>query len=163
MLEHILPNGACLYLTLPALCWLTEDPLVWELGTLHDSMYMYHIMHGTAGRCSLAVTSSHFFPVFYPSSPFPNSPISSLLSPDNRKLPRFCSPTPHVATSAARTLSQGAATLPVCEPDRGNPVASLGSSVSGARRCHGRPLKVAWDRAGMCRAGRSGWEARPFL
>ena len=74
----------------------------------------------------------------HPSSPFPNAPISSLPSlppfPQQQKaaLLLLSNTTCCHLRQYVRTLSRGAGTLPVCEPDRGRPVASLGSTASGA-------------------------------
>lgn len=142
----------------PLLCGSEEAP--------HGSMCMDHHTCGTVGDAAwqstspltLSLCSLH---LSVPQCPNFLRPFLSLLSPNNRKPSLSCSPTPHIVVSATRTLSQGAATLPVCEPDRGRPAASLGSTASGAWRCCGRPLKVAWDGVGPCRVGN--WEARTYL
>lgn len=121
--------------------------------TLHGSTCVDNHTCGTVGDAvwqsapplTLSLSSLH---LSIPQCPNFLRPFLSLLSPKTRKLPRSCSPTPPIAVSAVRTLSQGAATSPVCEPDQGRPAASLASTASGAWRCHGRPLKVAWDRVG---------------
>lgn len=133
----------------PLLCGSEEAP--------HGSICMGHHTCGIVGDAAwlstppltLSLSSLH---LSVPQRPNFLCPFLSLLSPNNRKLSRSCCPTPHIAVSAMRTLSQGAATLPVCEPDRGRPAASLGSTASGARRCRGRPLKVhgmEWGHAGF--------------
>lgn len=152
-----MPHPSCTVLLQPHSCGSEEAP--------HGSLCMDHHTCGTVGDAAwqstpltLSLSSLH---LSIPRLPNFLHPFLSPLSPNNRKLPRSCSPTPHVAVSAMRTLSPGAATLPVCEPDQGRPVASLGSTASGAQRCHGRPLKVAWDGVGPCRVG--SLEARTFL
>lgn len=124
---------------------------------LHGSICMGHHTCGTVGHAAwlsaplltLSLSSLH---LSVPQCPNFLCPFLSLLSSNNRKLSRSWSPTPHIAVSAMRTLSQGAATLPVCEPDQGRPAPSRGTTASGARRCHGKPLKVhgmEWGHAGL--------------
>lgn len=161
----------CLTMAMPCPFWVVlqhmlEPLLCGSEEVTHGSMCMDHHTCGTVGDAAwqspppltLSLCSLH---LSVPQRPNFLCPFLSLLSPNNRKLSRSCSPTPHIAVSAMRTLSQGAATLPVCEPDRGRPADSLGGTASGAWRCCGTPLKVAWDGVGPCRVGN--WEARIFL
>lgn len=143
----------CLTVAMPHLAWVvlqhTLEPSC--VAVRRHCMCMDHHTCGTVGDATwqsappltLSLSSLHLS--------IPQCPnfLRPLLSPNNRKLPRSCSPAPPSAVSGLRTLSQGAPMLLVCEPDQGRPAASLGSTASGARRCHGRPLKVAWEGVGL--------------
>lgn len=152
---HLLWERSCLTVAMPHLLELCCSPR-WSPSCVagrKQHMSMDHHTCGTVGDAAwhpappltLSLPSLHLS--------VPQCPNFLPLSPNNRKLPFSCCPTPRSAVSAMRTLFQGAAMLPVCEPDQARPAVSLGRTASGAWRCHGRPLKVAWDGVRLCRAG----------